>query len=73
MGRTVVGSASEGKMVVMNEDIFENVTEQIIYYSIRPDGYSAPSPSHIPDTSETQTPSGTIRRLRGDFETSERY
>jgi hypothetical protein len=71
--RTVVGSASEGKVVSMDDGIFENVTEQIIYYVIKPVGDSAPDPSYIPDTSETTTSLGTERRMRGDFGTSERY
>jgi len=73
MKRVAVGSASEGKVVSMNDGIFENITEQVIYYVIKPLGDSAPDPSYIPDTSETTTSSGTERRLRGDFGTSERY
>ena len=73
MSRTVVGSASEGKIVSMDNGIFENITEQIIYYVIKPAGEPAPKSSYIPDTSESTTSSGTERRLRDDFRTSERY
>lgn len=73
MNRVAVGSASEGKVISMNDGVFENITEQTIYYVIKPVGDSAPKFSYIPDTSETTTPSGTQRRLQGDFETSERY
>ena len=73
MKRVAVGSASEGKVVSMDDGIFENITEQTIYYVIKPVGDSAPEPSYIPDTSETTTSLGTERRMRGDFETSERY
>lgn len=73
MERVAVGSASEGKVVSMNDGIFENITEQTIYYVIKPVADSPPDPSYTPDTSETTTSSGTERRLRGDFGTSERY
>ena len=71
--RTVVGSASEGKIVVIDDGIFENITEQIIYYVIKPSGEPSPDRKHIPNTSESTTSSGTVRRLSGDFETGERY
>ena len=73
MHRTVVGSASEGKIVSMDNVIFENITDPVIYYVIKPAGEPAPKSSYIPDTSETTTSSGTERRMQGDFETSERY
>lgn len=73
MDRTVVGSASEGKVVVMDKGYFENITEQVFYYVIKPAGEPAPKSSYIPDTSETTTSSGIERRRQGDFETSERY
>ena len=73
IGRTVVGSASEGKIVIIDEGIFESVTEPVIYYVIKPTGDSAPDPSYIPNTTESNTAEGVLRRFRGDFDISERY
>jgi len=74
MPRTVIGSASEGKIVQIDNGIFENIMSEVIYYVIKPNGEPAPAPNYRPDTSQETTAEATVRRIRDkDFTTPEQY
>jgi len=74
MPRTVIGSASEGKVVQIDNDIYENIMSEVLWYVIKPIGEPAPNSNYRPNTSQETTSEATVRRIRDkDFTTSEQY
>ena len=73
VGYTVVGSAKEGKVVKMDNEIFQSLTSPSLYYVIRMGSEDKPKNNYIPDTRQSNTGEGTRRKFRGEFELDEEY
>ena len=73
VGYTVVGSAKEGKVVKMDNEIFQSLTSPSLYYVIKMNSEGKPSNNYTPDTRQSNTGEGTRRKFRGEFELDEEY
>ena len=70
---TVVGSAKEGKVVKMEDGVFQSLASPTMYYVIKLKEEESPSKNYVPDTRQSNTAEGTRNKLEGKFELDERY
>ena len=73
VGYTVVGSAKEGKVVKMDNEVFQSLTSPSLYYVIKMSSEDKPTNNYVPDTRQSNTGEGTRRKFRGEFTLDEEY